>query len=62
MESYTGQQARDIIQKQLDLDPGMPGQWFTVAVELKATRVLAGHVALISSSPPRPPSEKQLES
>jgi len=25
----------------------MQGQWFTFAVELKATRVLAGHVAMI---------------
>jgi RimJ/RimL family protein N-acetyltransferase len=45
-ESYTEQQARDVIQKQLDLDPGIPGQWFTFGVELKAAKVLAGHVAL----------------
>jgi RimJ/RimL family protein N-acetyltransferase len=45
-ESYTEQQARDVIQKQQQLDPGLPGNWFTFAVELKATGVLIGHVAL----------------
>ena len=45
-ESYTEQQARDVIQKQQNLVPGVPGQWFTFAVELKATGVLIGHVAL----------------
>jgi RimJ/RimL family protein N-acetyltransferase len=42
-ESYTEQQARDVIQKQQTL---VPGQWFTFAVELKAAGVLIGHVAL----------------
>ena len=45
-ESYTEQQARDVIQKQQNLVPGVPGQWFTFAVELKAAGVLIGHVAL----------------
>lgn len=45
-ESYSEQQARDVIQKQQNLDPGVPGNWFTFAVELKATGVLIGHVAL----------------
>jgi RimJ/RimL family protein N-acetyltransferase len=45
-ESYTEQQARDVIQKQQHLVPGVPGQWFTFAVELKATEMLIGHVAL----------------
>jgi len=45
-ESYTEQQARDVIQKQQNLVPGVPGQWFTFAVELKATGVLIGHIAL----------------
>lgn len=45
-ESYTEQQAKDVIQKQLNLEPGIPGQWFTFAVELKETGELAGHVAL----------------
>lgn len=45
-ESYTEQQARDVIQEQKNLDPGLPGQWFTFAVELKAAGALIGHVAL----------------
>jgi len=45
-ETYTEEQARDVIQKQQHLDPGIPGQWFTFAVELKAPGVLIGHVAL----------------
>jgi RimJ/RimL family protein N-acetyltransferase len=45
-ESYTEQQARDVIQQQQALVPGVPGQWFTFAVELKAAGVLIGHVAL----------------
>ena len=45
-DSYTEQQARDVIQKQQDLVPGVPGKWFTFAVELKAVGVLIGHVAL----------------
>ena len=45
-ESYTEQQARDVIQTQKNLVPGLPGQWFTFAVELKAAGSLIGHVAL----------------
>jgi RimJ/RimL family protein N-acetyltransferase len=45
-ESYTEQQAREVIRKQQGLDPGAPGEWFTFAVELKATGALIGHVAL----------------
>src|SRR5882724_9743702 len=45
-ESYTEQQARDVIEKQKDLEPGQPGQWFVFAVELKETHSLVGHVAL----------------
>jgi RimJ/RimL family protein N-acetyltransferase len=45
-ESYTEQQARDVIEKQRDLEPGQPGQWFVFAVELKETHSLVGHVAL----------------
>lgn len=45
-ESYTEQQAREVIEKQKELEPGLPGQWFTFAVELKETKALAGHVAL----------------
>jgi RimJ/RimL family protein N-acetyltransferase len=45
-ESYTEQQAREVIEKQKDLVPGLPGQWFTFALELKETGALIGHVAL----------------
>ena len=45
-ESYTEQQAREVIEKQKALVPGIPGQWFTFAVELKETKALIGHVAL----------------
>ena len=45
-ESYTEQQARDVIQEQRNLDPGLPGRWFTFAVELKVEGALIGHVAL----------------
>ena len=45
-ESYTEQQANDVIHNQKNIDPGVPGQWFTFAVELKEAGVLIGHVAL----------------
>jgi RimJ/RimL family protein N-acetyltransferase len=45
-ESYTEEAAREVIEKQLDLVPGLPGEWFTFALELKETLVLIGHVAL----------------
>ena len=45
-ESYTEQQAREAIEKQQNLEPGLPGQWFTFALELKETGALVGHVAL----------------
>src|SRR5687767_1358674 len=45
-DSYTEQQARDVIEKQRDLDPGVPGKWFTFALELKENGELIGHVAL----------------
>jgi RimJ/RimL family protein N-acetyltransferase len=45
-ESYTEQQAREVIEKQKTLSPGLPGQWFTFALELKETGALVGHVAL----------------
>lgn len=45
-ESYTEQQARDVIEEQQNRVPGVAGQWFTFAVELKAAGVLIGHVAL----------------
>jgi len=45
-ESYTEQQARNVIEQQKSLLPGLPGHWFTFAVELKETGTLIGHVAL----------------
>ena len=45
-ESYTEQQARDVIEKQKKASPGIPGQWFTFALELKESATLIGHVAL----------------
>ncbi|HEY0098568.1 MAG TPA: GNAT family protein [Pyrinomonadaceae bacterium] len=45
-ESYTEQAAREAIESQQGLDPGVPGKWFTFALELKETGALAGHVAL----------------
>jgi RimJ/RimL family protein N-acetyltransferase len=45
-ESYTEQQAREVIEQQKTLLPGMPGKWFTFALELKETGTLIGHVAL----------------
>lgn len=45
-ESYTEQQARDVIAEQQSLEPGQPGRWFTFAVELKEIKCLIGHIAL----------------
>jgi len=45
-ESYTEQEARDVIEQQKTRSPGQPGQWFTFALELKETGALVGHVAL----------------
>ena len=45
-ESYTEEQARDVIKKQKKLEPGLPGKWFTFAMELKETKQLVGHIAL----------------
>ncbi|HKR00203.1 MAG TPA: GNAT family protein [Pyrinomonadaceae bacterium] len=45
-ESYTEAEARDIIEKEKRLEPGLPGHWFTFALESKETGALVGHVAL----------------
>jgi RimJ/RimL family protein N-acetyltransferase len=45
-ESFTEQQAGEVIEKQQSLAPGLPGQWFTFALEMKETGTLIGHVAL----------------
>lgn len=45
-ESYTEEQAREVIERQVGVEPGTPGQWFTFAAELKETGEMIGHVAL----------------
>ena len=45
-ESYTEQQARAVIAQQENLVPGLPGKWFTFALELRESKTLIGHVAL----------------
>lgn len=45
-ESYSEQHAREVIEQQKKLTPGVPGEWFTFALELKETGVLIGHIAL----------------
>jgi RimJ/RimL family protein N-acetyltransferase len=45
-ESYSKELALEVIGKQKTLAPGLPGQWFTFALELKGDGMLIGHVAL----------------
>ena len=45
-ESYTEEQARGVIERGKNVEPGAPGQWFTFAAELKETGRMIGHVAL----------------
>lgn len=45
-ESYSEQQAKDVIERQKNMVPGLGGQWFTFALELKQAGVLVGHMAL----------------
>ncbi len=45
-EFYSEQQARDVIERQKNLEPGLPGEWFTLPLELKETGALVGHIAL----------------
>jgi RimJ/RimL family protein N-acetyltransferase len=45
-ESYTEQEAKEVIENKKTLNPFVPGEWFTFAVELKETATLIGHVAL----------------
>ena len=45
-ESYTEEQAREVIGGQKGVEPGTPGRWFTFAAELKEAGELVGHVAL----------------
>ncbi len=44
-ESYTERGAKEVIEQQRNLEPGMTGQGFSFALELKETRTLVGHVA-----------------
>lgn len=50
-ESYTEGAAQAAIDKQKELHPGVPGKWFTFALELKETGTLIGHVALSVREP-----------
>lgn len=45
-ESYSEEQAAKVIEEQTNLEPGVPGKWFTFAAELKDEGLLIGHVAL----------------
>ncbi|MDQ1589574.1 MAG: hypothetical protein QOG71_201 [Pyrinomonadaceae bacterium] len=45
-ESYTEEGARELIEGQQHLTPGVPGRWFNFALEVRETGALAGHVAL----------------
>lgn len=45
-EAYTAERAKEVIEEQATLNPGIPGQPFLFAVELTDTRSLAGHVVL----------------
>jgi RimJ/RimL family protein N-acetyltransferase len=45
-ESIGEPEARAFIQEQKEVQPGIPGQWFQIAVELKETGMLIGDCAL----------------
>jgi RimJ/RimL family protein N-acetyltransferase len=45
-EGISEPEARAFIQEQKEVQPGMPGQWFQIAVELKETDMLVGDCAL----------------
>ena len=45
-DSYTEQQAKEVIEAQRHLEPGVPDKWFTFAVELTERGTLIGHIAL----------------
>jgi RimJ/RimL family protein N-acetyltransferase len=45
-ETYSEQEARDFVNEQKRLEPGVPGQWFQFALELAETRELVGDCAL----------------
>ena len=45
-EGISEPEARAFIQEQKEVQPGVPGQWFQIAVELKETGMLVGDCAL----------------
>ncbi len=45
-EGISEPEARAFIQEQKDVQPGVPGEWFQIAVELKETGLLVGDCAL----------------
>ncbi len=45
-EGISEPEARAFIQEQKEIQPGVPGQWFQIAIELKETGILVGDCAL----------------
>ena len=45
-EGISEPEARAFLQEQKEIQPGVPGQWFQIAIELKETGVLVGDCAL----------------
>ncbi|MDQ2903178.1 MAG: GNAT family N-acetyltransferase [Chloroflexota bacterium] len=45
-EGISEPEARAFVQEQKAIQPGMPGQWFQIAIELKETGALVGDCAL----------------
>jgi RimJ/RimL family protein N-acetyltransferase len=45
-EGISELEARALIQEQKEVQPGMPGEWFQIAIELKETSTLVGDCAL----------------
>lgn len=45
-EGITESEARAFLQEQQKTQPGVPGQWFQIAIELKETGILVGDCAL----------------
>lgn len=45
-EGISEPEARAFIREQKTIQPGVPGQWFQIAIELKETRTLVGDCAL----------------
>jgi RimJ/RimL family protein N-acetyltransferase len=45
-EGISEPEARAFLQEQKEVQPGLPGQWFQIAVELKETGMLVGDCAL----------------